>query len=306
VNRASIDIGSNSLLLLIIDEEGRVLHDEVRVVGLGKGLGDRGLFRPDRMADAQAVLADFAATATRYGVHPTAVHAVATSAARRALNAGTFFERVREQTGLGVRVVEGVEEAQLTWLGALGGLQLAEGPVAVIDLGGGSTEVVLGEGDHIGMRSSLELGTVRLTERFFGTTIDRYRPEKLAQLRQLVSDQVATLQWPVLPRSLVAVAGTATSLAAMELRLTTYDRAKVHGFRLTRAALRRHIDALLGAGPEERRQMSAVSPERADFLLAGACVIEAIVTAVHKDSVRVSDGGVRHGLLTEAALNAVR
>jgi exopolyphosphatase/guanosine-5'-triphosphate,3'-diphosphate pyrophosphatase len=215
------------------------------------------------------------------------------------LNATSFFDKVREATGIVVRVIAGEEEAQLTWQGALGQLNLPEGPICVVDLGGGSTEVVLGLGHRIRQRSSLEIGTVRLTEQFFGSTVDRYRPTDLARLRAHIDAIVATLRWPELPRSLVAVAGTATTLAAMELRLLRYDRTKVHGYRLTRAALRRWTDQLLHASPEERRLMAAISPERADYLLAGAVVLETVATAVHKDSLRVSDGGVRHGLLVD-------
>jgi len=299
VNRASIDIGSNSLLLLVVDSEGVTLHDEARVVSLGKGLGDRGLFRPDRMIEALGVLGEFAQTARGLGVAAAEIRAVATSAARRALNATSFFDKVREATGIVVRVIAGEEEAQLTWQGALGQLNLPEGPICVVDLGGGSTEVVLGLGHRIRQRSSLEIGTVRLTEQFFGSTVDRYRPTDLARLRAHIDAIVATLRWPELPRSLVAVAGTATTLAAMELRLLRYDRTKVHGYRLTRAALRRWTDQLLHASPEERRLMAAISPERADYLLTGAVVLETVATAVHKDSLRVSDGGVRHGLLVD-------
>jgi len=295
--RAAIDIGSNSLLLLVVGDRGEVLHDESHVVGLGKGLGERGLFRPDRMDAAVEVLAEFAHKAVAMGVQPYEVQTVATSAARRALNARAFCERVAETTGLQVRVVSGEEEARLTWTGALVGLNLPAGPVAVVDLGGGSTEVVLAENGASTMRVSVELGAVRLTERFFGEDTDRVRPADLARLRARVTELVAPVTWPVHPRAMVAVGGTATTLACMEQGIVTWDRTRVHGFRLSRTALRRWIDRLLGADADDRRALAAVSPERADFLLAGACVLEAVCTAGHRDSLRVSEGGVRHGLL---------
>ena len=196
-----------------------------------------------------------------------------------------------------LRQGSGEEEARLTWNGALAGLSLPGGPVGVVDLGGGSTEFVLGEGPRIGSRVSLELGSVRLTEQFFGPAPKRYRPQDLARLRYFIDETLATHSWSHLPRALVAVAGTATSLAAMELGLSEWDRTVVHDFRLTRGALRRQIDRLLPTGPRERRDLAPVSPDRVDFLLAGACVLEAACSAAHKDSLRISDGGVRHGLL---------
>jgi len=297
--RAAIDIGSNSLLLLVRAADGTTLHDEATVVGLGKGLGDRGLFRPDRMDAALEVLRRYATTAQGLGVAPGQVRAAATSAARRALNSATFFARVAEQTGLQVAVIAGAEEARLTWLGALDGLPLPLGSVAVVDLGGGSTEVVLGEGERIAFRTSMEIGSVRLTEEFFGECPGRYDPRALSRLRARVATATEELEPARHPRSVVAVAGTATTLAAMNLGLESWDRDVVHGSRLTRADLRRFIDRLLASEPEERRTWAVVSPERADNLLAGACVLEGVLTALQRESLFISDGGVRHGLLAE-------
>lgn len=298
--RAAIDIGSNSLLLIVQDEDGRTLHDEARVVGLGRGLGDRGLFRPDRLEAANAVLADYARIAEALGVPPGEIRAVATSATRRALNAATFIDQLRRQTGISVQIIDGPTEAGLTWLGAAQGLSLPPGLLAVIDTGGGSTELVLGEDGLIASRRSLEIGTVRLTDELLDGGAGMIRPVDLARLRARVEESFAALSWPRLPRALVAVAGTATSLAAMELGLSAWDRDRVHGSRLSRAALRRWIDRLVQADPSERRLLAAVSPERADTLLAGAVILEAACTAAHRESMVVSDGGVRHGLLLDS------
>lgn len=297
--RAAIDIGSNTLLLLVRGPDGSTVHDEATIVGLGRGLGDRGLFRPDRMEAALTVLSRYATRAQELGVAPAQVRAVATSAARRALNAATFFQRVEADTGLHITVIAGEEEARLTWLGALDGLPLPLGSVAVVDLGGGSTEIVTGEGERLGFQTSLEIGAVRLTETFFGETPGRYDPRALSRLRTMVGEACQTLIPARHPRSVIAVAGTATSLAAMNLGLTEWDRDAVHGQRLTRADLRRWIDRLLASSPAERREWAAVDPQRADYLLAGACVLEAVLTALQRESLVVSDGGVRHGLLAE-------
>lgn len=295
--RASIDIGSNSLLLLVQGDDGATLHDEARVIGLGRGLGERGLFRPDRMEAALEVLREYAATASGLGVPPDAIKAVATSAARRALNATTFLERVKKEAGIAVRVISGEEEAWLTWLGARQGLELPEGPVGLVDIGGGSTEIVVGERDVVQLRVSLEIGTVRLTDQLLDGGRGRIDPRAHARLRAHVEEVVHAVAWPALPRVIIASAGTATTLAAMELGQTVYDGARVHGSRLSRAALRRWIDRLLDADPDERRRLAAVSPERADTLLAGATVLDAVLAHARRETLLVSDRGLRHGVL---------
>ncbi len=294
--RASVDIGSNSLLLLVVDGDGRVVHDEARVVGLGRGLGERGMFRPDRMEAALSVLSEYAAIAQQHGVQVESVRAVATSASRRAMNAATFYATVRARTGLRVEVVSGEEEARLTWRGGASGLDLPEGPVLLCDPGGGSTEVVLGEGESLHTRISLEVGTVRLTERFLGYgTVD---PVSLARLRAHVDTEVARVSLPAFPRAAIAVAGTATTLAAMELGLDAYDGTRVHGSTLTAGALRTWTDRLLAADPDARRAWARPSPERADTLLAGAVILLAVLERARRPAWRVSDRGLRWALVT--------
>ncbi len=297
--RAAVDIGSNTILLLVIDDHGNPLHDEAIIVGLGRGLGDKGMFRPDRMDAAVEALRHYSERAEAHGVMPFEVKVAATSAARRALNVRSFVERVHKETGLRIEVVSGADEARLTWRGALLDLPLPDGPVGVVDLGGGSTELVLGQDTQMGARKSLEMGSVRLTETFFGEEPGRYRPSDLARLKAHIQAQLDDYTWTVLPRALVAVAGTATTLGAMDRGLEAWDPAQVHGHRLTRASLRSWTDRLFAASPEERRAMAHISPERADFLLAGACVLEAVCTHAHRDSLWLSIGGVRHGLLAD-------
>lgn len=294
--RASIDIGSNSILLLAMDDAKQPIHDEARVVGLGRGLGERGVFRPDRMEAALTVLKEYAETAKKLGIDPSKIRAVATSASRRALNANTFYAQVRAQTGIRVEVIPGEEEARLTWMGGISGLDLPEGPAVLVDPGGGSTEIIMGEADRIRYRISLELGSVRLTERFLG--YEAVEAGALSRLRAYVEETVAQITLPGMARTAVAVAGTATTLSAMDLGLKVYDPKIVHGSTLTAAALRKHIDRLLEATPEERRQLVAVSPERADTLLAGAVVLLMVLERTRRQSYRISDRGLRYGVLS--------
>jgi exopolyphosphatase/guanosine-5'-triphosphate,3'-diphosphate pyrophosphatase len=295
--RAAIDIGSNSLLLTVIDDGGRVLHDEATVVGLGRGLGDRGLFAPDRMAAAEEVLAAYVQTAQRHGVSPGSIRAAATSAARRSMNATTFFQKLQRSLGLRVKIITGEDEARLTWIGARRALDVPDGPMLVVDLGGGSTELVLGEGDRVFVRVSLEIGSVRLTEQFLGTGVQE--PAGLARVRNRVETEIASVKLDPMPRTVIGVAGTVTTLAAMALDLPSWDAEKVHGSKLTRTDLARFSDQLLGASPEQRRKLAGVSPERADYLLAGAAILDRVLQASRRPQLIASDGGLRYGLLTE-------
>ena len=302
MRKAAIDIGSNSVLLTILGDDGAIVHDEARVVGLGRGLGDRGLFAPDRMAAAEEALADFVKTAGEHGIPPGAIKAIATSAARRAMNAQTWMSRLQTRLGLRVRVISGDEEARLTWLGSRRDLELPDGPLLVVDLGGGSTELVLGDGAvtpgeqaRVYERTSLEIGSVRLTEAYLGTGM--VDPSGLARLRNHVESAVATVKLEPAPRTVLGVAGTVTTLATMALGLPTYDPVKVHGSKLSRTDLARFIDLLLPASPAQRRALAPAGPERADFLLAGATILDRILQATRRSSILVSDRGLRFGLL---------
>ena len=297
--RASIDIGSNSLVFLVVDDQGKTLHDEVAIVGLGKGLGDSGAFREDRMTAAMAAFRSFAATAATHGVTPQQVRAIATSAARRAHNASTFFRAVSTQTGIGVDVISGMEEARLTWLGGLHGLDCLDTMIAVVDLGGGSTEIVMGlkSQGKVTEQQSLEMGTVRLMEAFGIANSDRYEPAALVAMNSHIQGLIHSIDWSHPPSQVVAVAGTATTLCAMELGLSTWDRDAVHGFTMTREALGQWAKRLAGSTHKERVEWAAVSPGRADLLVAGAAVLEAVCGAAKVDSLTISDGGIRHGAL---------
>lgn len=271
MHRAAIDIGSNSLLLTIVDAGGRVVHDEVHVVGLGRGLGERGVMAPDRLQAAEKVLEAYAATARTFGVEPWSVRAVATSAARRALNAETFFARIQRDIGLRVRIVSGEEEALLTWRGALVDLADPTPPLLVVDLGGGSTELVQGDAAHLRARVSLEIGSIRLTERFLGVkgaVPDRFDPDGISAMADHVRIEVGRVALSEVA-TVIGVAGTVTTLAAMALDLAAYDSARVHGSRLSTATLRRQAAALASADRAGRLALARPSPERADYLQIG-------------------------------------
>jgi exopolyphosphatase/guanosine-5'-triphosphate,3'-diphosphate pyrophosphatase len=299
VARASVDIGSNSLVFLVLDDEDRVLHDESRVVSLGSGLEQHGAFQPDRMSAAMEGFSDFTLTGRTFNIAPESIQAIATSASRRASNSADFFARVQEQSGIEVRVISGLEEARLTWKGALFELNPPKDTFAVVDLGGGSTEIVVGhpETDSVLDQRSIPIGTVRLNELFFSAQPALYEPDQFQRMRAHIEEAVSAIRWEGKPSALIAVAGTATTLCAMELGLKTWDRNTIHGATLSREALERWMSTLLASTPAERRSWAAVSPKRADNLLAGAAVLHAVCTASGLDHLTISDGGIRHGVL---------
>ena len=302
--QASIDIGSNSLVFLVTDGDGKTLHDESVIAGLGSGLGDRGQFAEGPMQTALAAFSSFAQTADTFGVPPASVHAIATSAARRASNAERFFDRVEHVTGIRVRIIDGLEEARLTWIGALSSLPIHATRLAVVDLGGGSTEIVLGSrtGGTGLAQQSLEMGTVRLMERFGIAKADAYEAGPLAEMVSHIQTLVDRVNWSNPPDVVVAVAGTATTIGAMQLGLRSWDRDAVHGLRLTQTELTAWYQRLASSTRTQRLEWAEVSPQRADLLVAGTAVLSAVAEAAGVDHLVISDGGIRHGVLVDARL----
>jgi exopolyphosphatase/guanosine-5'-triphosphate,3'-diphosphate pyrophosphatase len=299
---ASLDIGSNSILLLVVDDHGRVLHDGATVVGLGRGLGDRGLLRGDRVEHALEVLTGYVAIARGLGVAPRDIRAVATSALRRALNGPTFLARVREQLGVTVQVISGEQEAELTARGALTGLRLAPGPTLVVDAGGGSTELIVVKADPqlpgqltILSRRSAEIGHVRLHERFFAA--GPARPQAVARARSFIADTLRAQPLDPMPRAVVAVAGTPTALAAAELGQGSFDGNAVHGLQLELFTLRRWIDRLLHIDLDQCTALLPATPERAETMLAGVLILEQVLVLTQRTNLLVSSRGVRFAIL---------
>lgn len=294
--RAAIDLGSNSVLLTVLDGD-RVVHDEARVVGLGRGVAAGGPFRADRMLATQQVLVAYREVVDHHGIAPSDVIALTTSAARRASNADAFFAEVAAQTGFLFRTISGVEEATRTFIGALSGLDV-DGRVLVVDLGGGSTELAMGI-DHPEVVHSLPLGTVRLTEAVLGDDVRAARPSDLLALRDRVRDALASVGLPGMPDEVVGVAGTVTTLMATELGLQAFDAQQLHGALLTDDVLAGFEAALLGCDGAERRALFPIAPERADTLLAGCVVLRAVLNLTGEAALRVSTRGLRFGALQE-------
>jgi len=300
MNLATIDIGTNTTLLLVASVAGpsvEVLAERAEITRLGRGIGRSGELAPDAVARTLAVLREYAAIARQQGAR---VAAVGTEALRRAPNAAAFLGPAAEVLGGPVEVIDGEREAALTFQAVVTSFpDVAAGALAVVDIGGGSTEIVLATGGTVEFRVSLPLGSVRLTEAYI-----RHDPPAAAERAAIdatIEAALARVPFPPAPITLVGVAGTVTSLAAMALDLASYDPARVHGHRLSRADLGRQLARLGAATQAERERMIGLDPRRADVIFAGALILDKIAAAAGATEVVVSDRGIRWGLLYELA-----
>jgi len=303
MNLATIDIGTNTTLLLVAAAaadraEVEVLADRAEITRLGRGIGRDGALAPAAIERTLAALRDYAAIARAHGAR---IAAIGTEALRRAANAAAFLDPAAEILGVPVEVIDGEREAALTFRAAAASFpDLAAGELIVVDIGGGSTEIVLATGGTVRFRVSLPLGSVRLTEAHV-----QHDPPTAAE-REAIAEAIDTALRPVVfapaaAATLVGVAGTVTSLAAMALDLASYDPARVHGYRLSRADLGRQVARLGAAVQAERERMVGLDPRRADVIFAGALVLDRIAAAAGVSEIRVSDRGIRWGLLYEIA-----
>jgi exopolyphosphatase/guanosine-5'-triphosphate,3'-diphosphate pyrophosphatase len=281
---AAIDCGTNSIRLLIadLDPSAGTLVDvdrRMEVVRLGQGVDRTGEIAPEAMARTLEATARYAALSTAAGV--TAVRFVATSASRDARNAAEFVHGVQAILGVVPEVVAGSEEAALSFAGATGGLAAGGGPYLVVDLGGGSTEVVLGESGSVEAALSVDIGCVRLTERHL-----RSDPPTADEVAAALHDVDAALdrvaeQVPLaLPRTLVGVAGTVTTITAHALGLEKYDSEAIHGTSLPVAQVLAACDELIAMPRAERAALGFMHPGRVDVIGAGALIWRRVIERV--------------------------
>lgn len=300
---AAIDIGTNTILLLIAelkkDRAFEVLEDRAEITRLGEGVDrTRGISTP--AADRSLkVLRAYRERCAELAVHE--IVAVGTSAFRDARNSADFQARLKRELDLEVRVLSGEEEAAYSYSAVERGLSLKGEEVLAVDVGGGSTEFIWGKDGRLYRWASLDLGSVRLTERFLGT--DPARQEECDRLVTAIDRELESLivKWAVTPRfsTMVGIAGTFTTLAAVGRRLAHYSHSEVHGSLLSRAEVERQIRLYQTMPIPERRMIPGLEPERADVILAGAILIERIMGFFGLDQARVSDQGIRYGLLYE-------
>jgi exopolyphosphatase/guanosine-5'-triphosphate,3'-diphosphate pyrophosphatase len=277
---AAVDLGTNTTRLLVgrVDD-GRIdeLHRETRITRLGEGVDGRGRLLPVPIARVRNVLTDYRRTAESLGAERTLL--VATSAVRDAENGEAFLGEIEWSYGFATRLLSGDEEAELTQrgVGELGTETL------LVDIGGGSTELVLD-----GFQTSLPMGSVRFTERH-GEDVEATIQAARALLPKLA------------PEDAVGVAATTTSLAALDLGLEEYDRSRVHGHVLTRDGARAQLERLAALPLEERRRVPALDPDRAPVIVAGGAILVAILEEYRLESIRVSERDLLDGAALAAA-----
>jgi exopolyphosphatase / guanosine-5'-triphosphate,3'-diphosphate pyrophosphatase len=300
---ASIDLGTNTVRLLVVETapagSWRVLEEDQTVTRLGEGLASRGRLGEIPMARTRAVVAAYLARAQRAGAGETRV--IATSAVREAANGVQFCAALQEATGAAVQVVSGEDEARLTVLGIVRSFGSADRPLLTFDIGGGSTEFVLANAATVVASISLRLGVVALAERYpFPGVVDwpRYR-EMEDDVRRRLAEELP----PAIRQSghaeLVGTAGTVTTLAALDLGLSRYDGARVHGHRLPRAAVERLRDQLGALTVSARAALPCLEPGRADLIMAGVAITLAALDVTGTGAVVVSDWGLREGIMVE-------
>ena len=302
---AFIDIGTNAILCLIADirDSGRfrILDDLADIARLGQGVDRTGRISAEGELRALAVLERYRDHCKNLAVED--IFAVGTSALRDAANSGEVLARYRDKLGFEIRVISGREEAAYCFLAVQRGLSLGAGELIVIDVGGGSTEFIRGNPSGVSRAVSLDVGSVRLTERFLHS--DPVRGDEVAAMIGTVDREIAELPGLGIEadsnRTFVGTAGTFTTLAAMQKKLRNYSHGDVHGSCLTGEDLRRQVGLLQEKSVAERKAIVGMDPKRADVIFAGACLIERIMKFYRAERVVVSDQGVRYGLLHQAA-----
>jgi exopolyphosphatase/guanosine-5'-triphosphate,3'-diphosphate pyrophosphatase len=303
---AVVDIGTNSTRLLVADvtDDGCLTERQRRtkVTRLGDRLSRSGVLSDEAMERVLATLAEYRAVIEQEGAQRAV--AVLTSAVRDAANGEDFLARVRTQSdGLDARVIAGDEEARLTFRGATSERAHDDAtPTLVIDVGGGSTELVVGSGDEVSFHVSTQAGVVRHTERHLASD-----PPTQSELRALAEDVRDTYVQAVprevrrTPRAAIAVAGTATSLGAIDLDLEHYSPELVHGHTVSLAACRRILERLAALPEAERREVRGLHPDRAPTIVAGIVMVIEALELCDLDAIVVSDHDILRGAALEAA-----
>jgi len=301
--RSSIDLGTNTCLLLIADINGKAvstIEDHATVVRLGEGVDKNRQFLPAAMERTKACLQSYAQVLKAHGLDPKNTVCIATSQARDSSNSRFFFDQVQESLGFKFQVISGEDEAKYTFLGGLLPDCNPSNSI-VIDIGGGSTELITFQnGKSLG--SSLDIGSVRYTERFLKSdpVSDAEFWECQAALDVQIQKWTDCFTIPS-PMDWVGVAGTVTTLAQAHLMLSQFDRTKIDGLLLSRGDIHRLVEELKWRTQGERCQLPGVTAGRADVLLAGAMILWRTMELFQVRSLRVSTRGLRYGVLSEAS-----
>jgi len=320
--RAVIDVGTNSIKLLVADVMGREVKpvwEDSKQTRLGSGFYETHRLQPEAIARTAQAVALFAAKAR--DEKADSLRVIATSAARDAVNPGELTSAIEQASGLKVEIISGQQEADWVFQGVTSDPELAKQPLLLLDVGGGSTELILGHGEHKFLCHSFPIGTVRLMEEIVHS--DPPKPQELTSCRRWLGDflgkEVRPKLVPLLRREtelnsaerrtrgpdhgsvqLVGAGGTATILARMEARLDRFDRERIEATRLNRDHVKAHVKRLWSLPLEARKQIIGLPKKRADVILPGAAIYEAVMEQFDFTELRVSTRGLRFAAVMDA------
>jgi exopolyphosphatase/guanosine-5'-triphosphate,3'-diphosphate pyrophosphatase len=300
---AVVDIGTNSTRLLVADVEGSDVEQIVRrttVTNMGRGVDHTNMISSDAIEDVCGVIAEYKASYEEMGAER--VMAIATSAVRDAVNGEAFIAELRERFNLDAQLLTGEEEAHLTYLGATA-QRAGDTATLVFDIGGGSTELIVGSGTDVDFHTSLQAGTIRQSERHL--TSDPPDPHELEDLASEVHgliERATASQSGSRPLSGIAVAGTPTSLAAIDQQLEPYDPGRVHGYRLGMQRIQRMLSKLSSLPLAERLRVPGLHPGRAPTIVAGAVILVQVMRAFRLEEIEVSELDILQGSALSAAM----
>ncbi len=304
---AAIDCGTNSTRLLVADHSpsGLVTRERLmRITRLGEGVDATGRLAPQAIDRVAVVLREYREVMDRLGVER--VRITATSAARDAENPDDFFDVAEEIVGVRPELLPGHEEGRLSYLGATSDLDPTLGPFLVVDIGGGSTEFALGGPDGYEGAISTDMGCVRITERFLHG--DPPGPEELSAALSVIDvhldDVLRELPGSAEAATFVGLAGTVSAVAAVEIGLPEYDRDRIHGFRITRAAAEDVFRTLATEARDDRRHNPGLEPGRVDVIVGGCCVLVSVFRRFGFAECLVSESDILDGLAMSLAPGA--
>ena len=300
-NYAAIDVGSNSILLLIAEISGKTVSREILGVRetprISAGLEKTGLIDEHAVARLIKSLRGFSSLCEKYSVERLSCYG--TSALRKAGNSREVVSRVKDATGISIRVISGRKEAALTYLGAVTGMTGLKRSRVLIDVGGGSSEVVVADGLRILSAKSFKIGAVTLTERY--RTNRRVNSSELELMAEKIRAEVSQLKIPSvgMPMSLVLSGGTATAIQTYRVGLKSYDPNRIHGASMRITKYRNLVNELAQMTLHTRREALAFEPKRAEVITAGGLLTIALAEHYMAEFVRTSDRSLRHGQLLE-------
>jgi exopolyphosphatase/guanosine-5'-triphosphate,3'-diphosphate pyrophosphatase len=311
VRRAVIDVGTNSVKLLVAELDGaavRPVLEESHQTRLGAGLFKTKKLEAEAIAKTASAVVEFAAKARE--LSSASVRVIATSAAREAINGGELISAIERASGLKMQIISGEQEAEWAFQGVRTDPDLADRSLLLLDVGGGSTEFIVGRGEHALFRQSFQLGTVRLLNAL--PHGDPPTVKELAECRQWVREFLSREVAPNLEPALqqlqraaenrgsvqsVGTGGTASILGCMEAQLTRFDRERLESTRLSFERLSWHVERLWSLPLERRKQIVGLPPNRADVILPGAAIYEAVLERFGFEELRVSTRGLRFAAL---------